>query len=97
MHIGNDGDLADDLARAVVAEGDDLVRAPVGEPEPPVVPARRLPEHDAFRQDRHGQSDHVSAAKVIAVVAGFSHAAGVGFEPTNGCPLCAFKAHAIGR
>ena len=24
-------------------------------------------------------------------------AAGVGFEPTNGCPLCAFKAHAIGR
>ena len=50
MHIGNDGDLAHDLVAAVVAERDHLVRAPVGEPQPPVVPARRLPEHDAAHE-----------------------------------------------
>ena len=40
MHIGNDATSAIDLVAAVGIERDDLAGAPVGEPEPAVVPAR---------------------------------------------------------
>ena len=40
MHIGNEATLADHLVAAVGAQGDHLVRAPVGKPEPSVVPPR---------------------------------------------------------
>ena len=40
MHIGNEGTLAITSGTAVRAEGDHLVGAPVGKPEPSVVPPR---------------------------------------------------------
>ena len=45
------GDVHHDLVASIHAEHDHLVRAPVREPEPSVVPAWRLAENDTFHQD----------------------------------------------
>ena len=44
-------DAGDHLALARRIDGDDLVRAPVGDPQPAVVPPRRLGEGQAGEQD----------------------------------------------
>ena len=44
-------DAGDHLALARRIDGDDLVRAPVGDPEPAVVPPRRLGEDQVGKQD----------------------------------------------
>ena len=51
MQNGKDGTRAIDLALALEIDGDDLVRAPVGEPQPALVPARRLAERETGHQD----------------------------------------------
>ena len=42
--------LGDDLGVALEVDGDDLLRAPVGEPQAPFVPARRLADHEPGHQ-----------------------------------------------
>ena len=53
--------LGDDLAPAVEIDGDQLLRAPVGQPETAVVPARRLGEREARRQDLRLGDAHPSS------------------------------------
>ena len=44
-------DAGDDLAVALEIDGDDLLRAPVGEPQAAVVPARRLADREPGQQN----------------------------------------------
>ena len=50
-------DADDDLVVAVGIKRDHLMGAPVGKPDPPLVPAGRLAEHDPFHQHSHTKSD----------------------------------------
>src|SRR6059058_711046 len=52
MHIGKESCSTSTL-RAAGADGEDLARSPVGEPQPVLVPPRRLPEHDAVHEHVH--------------------------------------------
>jgi len=51
------GHLRLDRGAAIGRDREDAACTPVGEPEPPFVPARRLPEHDAFHDDVHDTAD----------------------------------------
>ena len=55
MHISCSTSASRTGSAPAVTDPDPWTGAPVGEPEPPVVPARRLPEHDLVHPEAHAR------------------------------------------
>src|SRR5262249_57086204 len=61
--------LEDDLAVALEIDGDDLRRAPVGEPEPAFMPTRLLAELDVSHKHLHLGHGHTSSRRKSNAIA----------------------------